>query len=89
LVLLALAVTDLKIPLQVPFDGQAATGYSASHIEGLTVEKKLGFLDRGFINLLAELGYSGQDGSGRMMEFSEARPDDVPEVLLGIPGDDP
>ena len=47
-------VTYLKIPLQVRLDRQTAAGQAASHIEGFTVEKKLGFIGGSVINLLAE-----------------------------------
>jgi hypothetical protein len=66
---------------------QPVTGYAASYIEGFTVKKKLDFLDRSVVNLLAEFGNLTQNGSGCMMEFPKTRFDDIPEVLLGFTGD--
>jgi hypothetical protein len=69
LVVIVLAVTYLKIPLQMRLDRQTVTGQAASYIEGFTVEKKFDLLDRGVINLLAEFGHSAQNSLGSMMEF--------------------
>jgi len=38
-------------------------------VKGFTVKKKLDFLDRSVINLLAEFGHSSQNVLGSMMEF--------------------
>jgi len=67
--MIVLTVTYLKIPLQVRLYRQTVTGQATSYIEGLSVKKKLDFLNRSVINLLAEFGYSTQNGLGSMMEF--------------------
>lgn len=85
-VAVALTVTYLKIPLQERIYRQSVTGYTTSYIERFVVEKKLDFLDRSSINLFAEFGHLTQNGSGSIMEFPEARSDDMPEVLLGFAG---
>ena len=62
---------------------------TSGYIERFTMKKKLGFRDRSVVNLLAEFGHSTQDGLGSMMEFPQARSDHMPEVLLGLAGDNP